>query len=61
MVSGHGILALHSAREFGPCRADRGVVVQERDDRTLVLAVAFDLTVVTERETTNLTVVETTG
>ncbi|MFB6206456.1 MAG: hypothetical protein ABEJ05_08030 [Haloglomus sp.] len=36
------------AREFGPCEADRGVVVQERAGRTLVLAVAYDLAVTTE-------------
>jgi len=45
------------ARDFGPCRVDEGVVVQERDGRTLVLAVAYDLTVATERSTTRLTTV----
>jgi len=45
------------ARDFGPCRADDGVVVQERDGRTLVLAVAYDLTVATDRSTTRLTTV----
>jgi len=45
------------AREFGPCRADDGVVVQERDGRTLVLAVAYDLSVVTEQSRTRLTTV----
>lgn len=30
-------------RQFGPCRVDRGVVVQERAGRTHVLAVAFDV------------------
>lgn len=41
------------ARQFGRCRADRGVVVQERGGRTLVLAVAFELDVVTaDSETT---------
>lgn len=44
-------------RRFGPCDDDRGVVVQERDDTTHVLAVAFDVTVTTDRGTTNLTVV----
>lgn len=41
------------AREFGQCRVDRGVVVQERDGRTHVLAVAVDISVTTpdgERE-----------
>lgn len=33
------------ARQFGPCRADRGIVVQNRADRTHVLAVAFDVRV----------------
>jgi len=45
------------ARDFGPCRADGGVVVQERDGRTVVLAVAYDQTVATERSTTTLTTV----
>lgn len=31
------------ARQFGPCRADRGVVVQSRANQTHVLAVAFDV------------------
>jgi hypothetical protein len=30
-------------RQFGPCRVDRGVVIQERAGRTHVLAVAFDV------------------
>ncbi len=34
-------------RQFGPCRVDRGVVVQERAGRTHVLAVAFDVQVTT--------------
>jgi hypothetical protein len=34
-----------AGRVFGPCRADRGVVVQERADRTHVLAVAVDIRV----------------
>jgi len=34
-------------RQFGPCRVDRAVVVQERAGRTHVLAVAFDLRVTT--------------
>jgi hypothetical protein len=44
-------------REFGACTADRGVVVQERDGRALVLAVGYDLTVTTEDERVRLTVV----
>lgn len=48
-------------REFGDCRADGGVVVQERDGRTLVVAVAYDLTVATGDATTELTVVVTPG
>lgn len=48
-----------SARQFGPCEADRGVVVQERDDRTLVRAVAYDLTVTTDESETRLTIVAT--
>lgn len=35
------------ARQFGPCRADRGVVVQSRANQTHVLAVAFDVRVTT--------------
>jgi len=46
-----------TGREFGPCRADRGVVVQERDGRTLVVGVAYDLGVTTEQSTTRLTTV----
>lgn len=46
-----------SGRRFGPCVADRGVVVQQRGGRTLVLAVGYDLTVTTDRETVRLTVV----
>lgn len=34
-------------RQFGGCRADRGVIVQERDGRTHVLGAAFDVTVTT--------------
>lgn len=36
-----------SDRQFGPCRVDRGVVVQERAGRTHVLAVAFDIRITT--------------
>ncbi len=34
-----------AGRAFGPCRADRGVVVQERAGETHVLAVAIDVRV----------------
>jgi len=44
-------------RRFGACAADRGVVVQERAGETHVLAVAYDLRVVTRRGRTALTVV----
>ena len=44
-------------RDFGPCRADRGVVVQERVDRTHVLAVAFDTTVTAPEQTVQATVI----
>jgi hypothetical protein len=36
-------------RQFGPCRARGGIVVQPRDGRTHALAVAFDVRVVAER------------
>ncbi len=44
-------------REFGPCRTDRGVVVQDRVDRTHVLAVGVDVTTTTEQGETEVTVV----
>lgn len=44
-------------RQFGPCRADRGVVVQQRAGETHPVAVAFGLRVTTERGRTDLTVV----
>lgn len=44
-------------REFGPCRADRGVVVQERAGETVVVAAAFDVTVTTPRGRQELTLV----
>lgn len=44
-------------RRFGPCAVDRGVVVQERDGRTHVLAVAFDVAVTEPRVRTRFTVV----
>lgn len=42
---------------FGPCTADRGVVVQERAGETHVVAVAFDVTLTTERARLEATVV----
>ncbi|EMA11485.1 hypothetical protein SAMN05443574_103187 [Haloarcula vallismortis] len=45
------------ARQFGDCATDRGVVVQNRVDRTHVLAVGFDVTTTTERGATTVTVV----
>lgn len=45
------------SRAFGPCRVDRGVVVQERTGRTHVLAVGFDVVVTTQRGETAVTVV----
>ena len=47
-------------RAFGACKADRGVIVQERAGRTLVLAAAYDLTVTTDDAQTNATFVVTT-
>lgn len=44
-------------RKFGPCEADRGVVVQERVGDTHVLAVAVDLAVTTGRGEIALTLV----
>jgi hypothetical protein len=44
-------------RQFGPCRADRGVVVQHRAGETHVVAVAVDLTVTGERRTVAETIV----
>jgi len=44
-------------RRFGPCRAVDGVVVQERAGETTVLAVAYDVTVTTERGERALTFV----
>ncbi len=42
-------------RQFGPCESSDGVVVQERDGRTHVLAVAFDITVTTPDGSSHLT------
>jgi hypothetical protein len=44
-------------RAFGPCRADRGVVVQERAGEAVVLAAAFDVAVTTPRGRRDLTLV----
>ncbi len=44
-------------REFGPCETDGGLVLQERADRTHVVAVAVDLRVTEERGRTELTTV----
>ncbi|MBX0286282.1 hypothetical protein EGH22_08085 [Halomicroarcula sp. F28] len=44
-------------REFGPCRTDRGVVVQDRVGRTHVLAVGVDVTTTTDQGETEVTVV----
>jgi hypothetical protein len=44
-------------RQFGPCHAHDGVVVQERSNETHVVAVAFDVTIVGERRTVEETVV----
>jgi hypothetical protein len=44
-------------RQFGDCVADSGVVVQDRVDRTHVLAVGFDVTTTTERGEASVTVV----
>jgi hypothetical protein len=46
-----------AGRAFGPCEADRGVVVQERAGETTVLSVAFDVSVVEQRGRTDLTLV----
>lgn len=44
-------------RRFGPCRADGGVVLQNRAGEATPLAVAFDLTVTRERGVTRTTMV----
>jgi hypothetical protein len=48
-------------RVWGPCAADRGVVVQERAGRTQILAVGYDVGVTTADSETNVTVVVRTG
>lgn len=44
-------------RQFGDCETDRGVVVQERDGQTHVLAVAVDIQITTPNTETELTTV----
>lgn len=44
-------------RDFGPCRAIDGVVVQERADGTAVVAAAFRIRIVSPAESTTVTVV----
>lgn len=48
-------------RAWGPCEADRGVVVQERAGRTQAIAVGYDLGVTTADYETNVTLVVRTG
>jgi hypothetical protein len=50
-----------SDKAWGPCAADRGVVVQERAGQTQVLAVGYDLGVTTADYETNATVVVSTA
>lgn len=45
------------ARQFGPCEIDRSVIIQERAGETHVLAVAFDVTITTERGRIEATVI----
>jgi hypothetical protein len=44
-------------RQFGPCSAHRGVVVQQRAGETHVLAVAFDVRITGEKRSVSETVV----
>lgn len=44
-------------RQFGPCEADGGVVLQHRAGETHLLAVAFDITTITPDGETEMTVV----
>ena len=49
-------------QRFGPCQSDDGVVLEQRAQEMHLVAVAFDLTVTTERGETEVTVVvETVG
>lgn len=48
-----------SDRQFGPCIADSGVIIQERQDRAHVLGAAFDIEITTpDREVRVTTAVE---
>ena len=42
-------------RQFGACEADRGIVVQDRANRTHVLRVALDLETTTDRRESSVT------
>jgi hypothetical protein len=44
-------------RQFGPCEADGGIVLQSRAGRTHVVAAAVDLTLVGSEQSANATVV----
>ncbi|RDI73032.1 hypothetical protein DWB78_06115 [Halopelagius longus] len=44
-------------RDFGACRVEEGVVVQERANETTVVAAAFDVSVVAPGERSEVTVV----
>lgn len=48
-------------RDFGSCRTDRAVVIQERDGRTHVLAIAVDVRVTTADSTAQVSIVVTTS
>lgn len=43
-----------NGRAFGPCQASQGIVVQERADETVIVAVALDIQVVTAESTFRL-------
>lgn len=47
-------------RDFGPCRTDRAVVIQERDGRTHALAIAVDVRITTPDSTVQVSTVVTT-
>ena len=48
-------------REFGACESRGGLVLQERAGETYLVAVAFDVTVVSERGAAELTVLVVVG
>lgn len=50
-----------AGRAFGDCRADGGVVLQERAGESTLLAVAFDVRVVRPHGETRVTVVDEVG